>query len=212
VHGLTVLASRTGELMRGWGAAAAAGGRPLTPTAHARNTVRAAAGLLPWLRGRGTELAACGQADIDHWLRTGPSACLARDFLAWATSRGHCQPLTIPPPPRPAGPAISQDQRWALTARLLHDTALDPTDRVTGCLLLPPGPPAPRPPRHTPQPGPPPRGRDVHPARPSRRARPRPARRRRPPADQRRPQPPGSRLPARHHLAVPRAPARPPDH
>ena len=28
------------------------------------------------------------------------------------------------------GPAISQDQRWALAAPLLHDTALDPTDRV----------------------------------------------------------------------------------
>jgi integrase len=39
-------------------------------------------------------------------------------------------------PPRATGPAISQDQRWALTARLLHDTALDPTDRAAGCLLL----------------------------------------------------------------------------
>jgi hypothetical protein len=26
-------------------------------------------------------------------------------------------------------PGISQDQRWALAARLLHDTTLDPTDR-----------------------------------------------------------------------------------
>jgi len=33
------------------------------------------------------------------------------------------------------GPAISSDQRWALAARLLNDTALDPTDRVAGCLL-----------------------------------------------------------------------------
>jgi len=110
--------------------------RPRTPTAHARNHIRAAASLLAWLRSRGTELAACGQADIDQWLRTGPSACLARDFLAWAASRGHCRKLSIPAPPRPTGPAISQDQRWALTARLLHDTTLDPTDRVAGCLLL----------------------------------------------------------------------------
>jgi hypothetical protein len=83
-----------------------------------------------------TELAACGQADIDQWLRTGPSACLARDFLAWAAARGHCRPLSIPAPPRATGPALSQDQRWTLAARLLHDTALDPTDRVAGCLLL----------------------------------------------------------------------------
>jgi len=59
---------------------------------------------------------------IDQWLHTGPSACLARDFLAWAAARGHCKPLTIPPPPRAVGPALSQDQRWALAARLLHDS------------------------------------------------------------------------------------------
>ena len=122
--------------MRRLRASAAAAARPRTPTAHARNHIRAAASLLAWLRGHGTELAACGQADIDQWLRTGPSACLARDFLAWAVSRGHCRKLSIPAPPRATGPAISQDQRWGLTARLLHDTALDPTDRVAGCLLL----------------------------------------------------------------------------
>src|SRR6185437_6506463 len=110
--------------------------RPRTPTAHARNNIRAAASLLAWLRGRGTDLAACGQADIDQWLHTGPSAGQARDFLAWAATRGHCQPMTMPPPPRVTGPAISQDQRWALTARLLRGTTLEPTDRVAGCLLL----------------------------------------------------------------------------
>ena len=126
----------TWQVMRRLRASAAAAARPRTPTAHARNNIRAAASLLAWLRGRGTTLAACGQADIDQWLRTGPSACLARDFLTWAASRGHCRRLTIPAPPRATGPAISQDQRWALAARLLHDTALDPTDRVAGCLLL----------------------------------------------------------------------------
>ena len=131
-----VQAYATWQVMRRLRASAAAAARPRTPTAHARNHIRAAASLLAWLRGRGTELAACGQADIDQWLRTGPSACQARDFLAWAASRGHCQQLSIPTPPRATGPAISQDQRWALTARLLHDTALDPTDRVAGCLLL----------------------------------------------------------------------------
>jgi len=110
--------------------------RARTPTAHARNNIRAAAILLAWLRDRGTTLGTCGQAHIDQWLGTGPSACLARDFLSWAASRGHCQRLTIPAPARTTGAAISQDQRWALAARLLHDTALDATDRVAGCLLL----------------------------------------------------------------------------
>jgi hypothetical protein len=110
--------------------------RARTPTAHARNNIRAAAALLAWLHGRGIALSNCRQTDIDDWLGTGPPACLARDFLSWAASRQHCQRLAIPAPPRATGAAISQDQRWQLAARLLHDTTLDPTDRVAGCLLL----------------------------------------------------------------------------
>lgn len=124
------------HVMRRLHAAAGRDDRPRTPTAQARNNVRAAAALLAWLRGRGTELSACRQSDIDWWLRTGPAARLARDFVTWAAPRGHCRPLAIPAPPRAAGPAISQDERWAHAARLLHDTALEPTDRVAGCLLL----------------------------------------------------------------------------
>ncbi len=126
----------TWQVMRRLRASAARTTRPRTPTAHARNNIRAATSLLAWLRGRGTTLGACGQADIDRWLHTGPSACLARDFLSWAAARGHCRRLTIPVPPRATGPALGQDQRWVLAARLLRDTALDPTDRVAGCLLL----------------------------------------------------------------------------
>jgi len=85
---------------------------------------------------RHTTLSDCRQGHIDQWLRTGPSASLARDFLVWASSRGHAQRLDIPAPERATGASISQDQRWAHAARLLHDDALDPTDRVAGCLLL----------------------------------------------------------------------------
>jgi hypothetical protein len=131
----TVQAYATWQVMRRLRAGSPAGG-PLTPTAHARNNIRAAVNLLAWLRERGTPLADAGQADIDQWLRTGPAAVLARDFLSWARSRGYCRRLEIPVPPRTAGAAISQDQRWTLAARLLNDTALDPTDRVAGCLLL----------------------------------------------------------------------------
>jgi hypothetical protein len=131
-----VQAYATWQVMRRLRASSAGAARPRTPTAHARNNIRAAASFLAWLRGRGVTLVSCRQAHIDQWLHTGPSACTARDFLAWAASRGHCRRLTIPVPSRATGPAISQDQRWALTARLLHDTALEPTDRVAGCLLL----------------------------------------------------------------------------
>ena len=126
----------TWQVMRRLRASPAAGTRPLAPTAHARNNIRAAVNLLAWLRDRGTMLADAGHADIDQWLRTGPSAVLARDFLSWASSRGYCRRLEIPVPSRATGAAISQDQRWTLAARLLNDTALDPTDRVAGCLLL----------------------------------------------------------------------------
>ena len=91
-----VRAYATWQVMRRLRASAAAAARPRTPTAHARNNIRAAASLLAWLRGHGTTLGACGQADVDQWLRTGPSACLAKDFLAWAAARRYGQPLTIP--------------------------------------------------------------------------------------------------------------------
>lgn len=69
-------------------------------------------------------------AQISTWLRDEEANVSA------AASRRHCQRPTIPEPHRTTGPAISQDQRWTLTARLLHDTTLEPTDGVAGCLLL----------------------------------------------------------------------------
>jgi hypothetical protein len=131
-----VRAYATWQVMRRLRASSAAGSRPLATTEHARNNVRAAVNLLEWLRSRGTVLAVVSQADIDQWVRTGPSAVLARDFLSWAAKRGYCRRMEIPVPARATGPAISHDERWALISRLLSDTTIDPTDRVAGCLLL----------------------------------------------------------------------------
>jgi hypothetical protein len=133
---LLVQSYATWQVMRRLRASAQRSTRPRTPTAHARNNIRAAASILGWLRDHGTDLGTCGQDRIDEWLCTGPAACQARDFLSWAATRGHCQRFAIPAPPRAAGTAISQDQRWALAARLLDDATLDPTDRVAGSLLL----------------------------------------------------------------------------
>ncbi len=126
----------TWQVMRRLRASASRAARPRTYTAHAHRNVRAAAGFLAWLHGRGLTLARCRQADVDAWLTTGPAAGQARDFLTWAAARGHCQAFTFPGRVRASGAAASQEQRWALAARLLHDDALDPTDRAAGCLLL----------------------------------------------------------------------------
>jgi hypothetical protein len=110
--------------------------RPRTYTAHARNTISAAARFLSWLGARGLALPGCRQADVEDWLATSPGACNIREFLAWAAQNGHCQAFEVPGPPRRTGTAIGDSQRWDLAARLLHDDSIEITDRVAGCLVL----------------------------------------------------------------------------
>ena len=126
----------TWHVIRRLRASAGRTSRPSAYTAHARGNIRAAADFLAWLRRRDTTLRASSQHDADDWLATGPGACNVRDFTSWAAARGHCPELDIPAPARHDGTAISQDQRWALAARLLHDETLDLTDRAAGSLLL----------------------------------------------------------------------------
>lgn len=135
-HRRLVHAYATWQVMRRLRASAASGGRVRTHTAHARNNIRAAADFTAWLSRRGRPLQHCRQADADDWLATGPGASQVRDFLTWAAARGHCPALHMPGPARHEGAAASQDQRWALAARLLHDDILDLTDRAAGCLVL----------------------------------------------------------------------------
>jgi hypothetical protein len=110
--------------------------RPWTYTDHARTTIKAAAGFLGWLGGRGTTLSGCRQADVDDWLATGPGTGYVREFLTWAARHGHCPHFDVPGPQRRTGPAITDSQRWDLAARLLHDDSIDVTDRIAGCLVL----------------------------------------------------------------------------
>ncbi len=116
--------------------AAATSRRPRTYTAHARNTIKAAAGFLTWLGGRSTTLPGCRQPDVEDWLATGPGAGYVREFLTWAARHGHTPHLDVPGPQRRTGTAITDSQRWDLAARLLHDDSIEVTDRVAGCLVL----------------------------------------------------------------------------
>ena len=131
-----VQAYATWQVMRRLRASAGKSGRPRTYTAHARNNIRAAADFTTWLARHGRSLQQCRQADVDDWLVSRPAAGHVRDFLPWAAARGHCPAFHIPGPPRRSGTAATQDERWALAARLLHDDTLDLTDRAAGCLLL----------------------------------------------------------------------------
>jgi len=105
-------------------------------TRHARLQITTAARFLDWLAARRTQLRDATQADIDDWLISSPSAHAVRDFLGWAREHRHCSRFIVPTPGRHPGPAITDEQRWALLARLLHDDDLELTDRVGGALLL----------------------------------------------------------------------------
>jgi len=105
---------------------------------HVQNEIRAATGLITWLRDHGTSLGACTQRDIDTWLASGTGSCYhARAFVTWATTRGHARGLDIPK--RGRSDLITQiedDHRWALVRTLLHDDSHAIEDRVAGLLVL----------------------------------------------------------------------------
>ena len=57
---------------------------------------------------------------------------VARPRPDWAARHVHCQAFAISGPIRASGAAASQDERWELAARLLHDDTPDPTDPAAG--------------------------------------------------------------------------------
>jgi hypothetical protein len=128
-----VHAYATWQDLRRLRATAARSDRPRTHTNHARTNINAAVDLLTWLADHGTTLAEAGHADIDTYLAgQPPSRYRVRDFLQWAAAAGHTDPVSIATPGRNPGPATDHDQRWAQIARLLHDEAIELTDRVAG--------------------------------------------------------------------------------
>jgi hypothetical protein len=104
-----------------------------------RQQVRAAIGLLDWLRGRGLTLASCQQADLDAWLTSEDVSRRAEagHFIRWAISQRLNRKLRFAAI-RWTGPArpLDQEGRWQQAKRLLHDSTLDTDDRVAGLLLL----------------------------------------------------------------------------
>lgn len=113
---------------------------PLTQgQAHgARSQVRQAVHLLNWLTAQDTPLGACTQDQVDAWLDEGPARRTdAHTFLVWTSRNHHTRPLAVPlPAPSITGKIITQDARWALVHRLLHDDAVAVADKTAGLLIL----------------------------------------------------------------------------
>ncbi|WP_406407115.1 hypothetical protein [Streptomyces sp. NBC_01643] len=114
---------------------------PLSPpqTTTARAGIRAAIALLAWLRGQDTELARCTQAHLDEWIDSGNTTRYnARGFIEWCRKNRHIgRSLAIP-----AFEKLShvrptdEDERWAITRRLMHDEDIAIEDRFAGLLVL----------------------------------------------------------------------------
>ncbi|MEU3693800.1 hypothetical protein [Streptomyces narbonensis] len=115
--------------------------RPLSPTqaATARAGIRAAVALLAWLRGQGASLGQCTQGHLDEWMDSGNSTRYnARGFIEWCRKNRHIgEDLSIPAFERlnHVRPT-DEDERWAITRRLMHDEDLAIEDRFAGLLVL----------------------------------------------------------------------------
>jgi hypothetical protein len=103
-----------------------------------RQQLRAAIVLLDWLTAHDLTLQTAGQGDLEAWL-AGEQASHrleAGHFVRWANA----QKLTSLdfPATRWGGPTgvIDTQTRWQQARWLLHDTTLDPEDRVAGLLVL----------------------------------------------------------------------------
>lgn len=116
---------------------AARSDRPRTATRHAKTHLLAAIAFCDWLDRHDLTLDTLDQADIDLWLQQGgPSASNVRDFLDWTAQRQLTTRLEVPNPSNRQGASLDERTRWAIVERLLHDNAVDLTDRVAGCLVL----------------------------------------------------------------------------
>jgi hypothetical protein len=105
---------------------AAVAPRPRTPTAHSRNSLKAAIAFLGFMDNRGRVLADSTQTDIDTWLvECGPSAHEVGDFINWATDRRIIGRLVVTGPAHRQATPLDDDTRWAIVERLLHDESLD---------------------------------------------------------------------------------------
>ncbi len=105
---------------------------------YARSLVTQAIDLARWLHARQLELADLRQDLVDQWIAAGSGVCRrVRPFLGWLTRAGITSGLTVEWDDRvPTREAITDEQRFAILRRLLHDEEVDLRDRLAGSVLL----------------------------------------------------------------------------
>lgn len=114
--------------------------RPVTDNAaaYARSQITLALDFLSWLDEHDTTLATATQADLDRWLDGGSRyRYFLTNFIAWAAAHQQCTDLVVPQP-HSGEPShiITDDDRWAMLARCLHDETLPLQVRASGALVL----------------------------------------------------------------------------
>jgi hypothetical protein len=106
--------------------------------ATVRQQLRAAIVLLDWLTAHDLTLQTAGQGDLETWLagQQASHRLEAGHFVRWAKT--HKLTSLDFPATRWGGPTrvIDTKTRWQQARWLLHDTTLDPEDRVAGLLVL----------------------------------------------------------------------------
>ncbi|MFJ3841122.1 hypothetical protein ACIPY6_37250 [Streptomyces sp. NPDC090054] len=103
--------------------------------AYAR--INRAAEFLSAMTARGLPLQEVTQHEVDGWLAVSPGTRFAvRDFVIWATRRGHARILHVPHWPKKDPVALDEDSHWELLHQCLTDTDLPLEVRGAGAILL----------------------------------------------------------------------------
>jgi hypothetical protein len=108
------------------------------PLKYAKSQVTEAIKLVSWLHEQQLELADLRQDLVDEWVAGGSLIRRRiRLFLQWLERAGVTGPLDVEWDDRlPTRPSLSDDQRFALLGRLLHDRDIELRDRFAGAVLL----------------------------------------------------------------------------
>lgn len=113
------------------------GGGFLGRVHSAYSRINRAAEFLTAMAAQGRLLREVTQHDVDAWLAINPGTRFTvRDFIVWATRRGHACPLDVAHWPKRDPVSLAEDSHWELLHQCLTDTDLPLDVRGAGAILL----------------------------------------------------------------------------